>query len=109
MTQITREGFLRLLGEADCCRQLWAAFPEAGGDRLREVRELGLQAYNLASEDDCDPRRPDKEAALDAFYNACGDIGAIGQVKQNEGVYIRPVDEDALPTGPRIYIREAQG
>jgi hypothetical protein len=40
------------------------------------------------------------------LYYACGDIGAIGLVEQNECVYIRPVGEDGVPTGPRVYIPE---
>lgn len=83
---------------------LMAAFPEANPADLDDVRSLAGEFYRVRKGEG----RAKHETVTAAFYEACRAIGAIGNLADGQ-LYIRPVDENALPTGPRIYIPEVQG
>lgn len=83
---------------------LGAAFPEASPADLDDVRSLAGEFYRVRKGEG----RAKHETVTAAFYEACRAIGAIGNLADGQ-LYIRPVDENALPTGPRIYIPEVQG
>jgi hypothetical protein len=82
---------------------LGAAFPGSCAADLARVRCAALAIYAARM----GTSKSGEELAATEFFDACGEAGGIGN-SDGDRLYIRPVGEDGVPTGPRVYIPEVQ-